>query len=133
MLSALVLTISLLISGMNYAQKELQYFSCATKLSKLYEDLKAFEKCNDYKYKESSAFKCVSKRYHAIIAECPINHIGIDYERAKERNDEVKSKCESNWIWIKWNILDVNFLYWLLAILMPVLAWYLIFVWNIAK
>lgn len=30
-------------------------------------------------------------------------------------------------VWIEWNLFDVNFLYWILAFGIPVLAWYIIF------
>lgn len=132
MLSSLVLTMSLLVTSLNYSEKEHQYYECAIKLSKLVDKIKIINNTTPEPKAKVRIFFTLARKYHSIIAECPINHIGIDYKRALERNDGIKSRCESNMIWFQWNVIDVNFLYWLLAVCMPFVAWRMIFVWKFA-
>lgn len=132
MLSALVLTMSLLVTSLNYSEKEHQYYECAVKLSRLVEKIRIINSTEPDNNKKLRVFIALARKYHSIIAECPINHIGIDYKRALERNDGIRSRSDSNMIWVQWNVLDVNFLYWLLAICMPFIAWQMIFDWKFA-
>lgn len=136
-LSVLILAISLLVSNMNYGERELKYYQCGLELSRM-EDEIAFEM-------ESSkmVFNLLSKKisqYHDCLSGWGINHINTDYKIAVlkedlkqmsfEENNIKKSLCHKIRIGVH-SICDVNILYWLMAIVIPALGYLLIFQWNI--
>ncbi len=127
MLSALVLTMSLLVTGLSYSEKEHQYKECAMRLSKLIDNADLEKDSTPDSNALSKLKYSTLNSYHSILAECPVNHIKIDYKRAMSRDDKRKiDDLKKIQIWMEWNILDVNLLYWILAIAIPFIAWYAI-------
>lgn len=200
MLSVLVLVLSLLVSYLNYSEKELKYYECGIKLSALCDEIDLVLSDPQKRQLNNECLRELKNKYQRIIGECGINHIAIDHKRAllrierngdrndrqiKDPNEKANSKGSSTQnsgiprsndqendkhgsgnkesccdkfinflnslcakkkskdssklekskshrpnrfcVWIEWNIFDVNFLYWLLAIGIPILAWMIIF------
>ena len=175
MLSALVLVLSLLVSYLNYSEREMKYYDCGLKLSALCDEIDCILIDPEKKGLNNEELHTLKDKYQRIIGECGINHIAIDHKRAALRiennvwrssakttpkpeegdkpDDKGKKHMEWNevwtyckapdiWmdlrsfiyhnatrlkVWIEWNILDVNFLYWLLALGIPILAAWIIF------
>ena len=175
MLSVLVLVLSLLVSYLNYSEKEMKYYDCALKLSSLCDEIDLILSDPRQQFMTNEELRRLKDKYQRIIGECGINHIAIDHKRAMLRIqsnskqisakpipepqagnnpddkggkymnwNEVKDYCKSPdiWkdfgsfvrhkatqlrVWLEWNIFDVNFLYWLLALGIPVLAYLIIF------
>lgn len=150
MLSVLVLVLSLLVSYLNYSEKEMKYYNCAIKLSALCDEIDLVLSDDKKTFATNQYLRVLKDRYQRIIGECGINHISIDHKRAelridkknakrRETNNDNTSKDEKgkpnsypSWkkrasVWIEWNIFDVNSLYWILAILIPITAALIIF------
>lgn len=135
MLSSMVLVLSLLISNMCYGERELKYYQCSTRFSQLEDKLNIFlesPRRPDLRYDE--IYQTYFHDYHQIIEECGINHITKDYHKTKwnaSGDDQNKlSWWQKSWYWIEWNILDVNTIYWLMAIIIPFIAGFVIFHLN---
>lgn len=172
MLSVLVLVISLLVSYLNYSEKEMKYYDCGLKLSALCDEIDLVLSDPQHLLMTNDELRRLKDKYQRIIGECGINHIAIDYKRAvlrieknggKNGNQAVNIPVEEgnpdnatstdtccdkiidflnsifarifNWkslyVWLEWNILDVNFLYWLLALGVPIIAAWIIFKSNV--
>ena len=131
MLSVLVLVLSLLVSYVNYSEKEHKYYECGLKLSELCDKI-ALVLSDPLKDGLNNEYLAkLTDEYQRILAECGVNHISIDYVRGLQRINKKNGKnygvCEEVGIWLQWNIFDVNFLYWVLAFGIPLVAGILIF------
>ena len=131
MLSVLVLVLSLLVSYVNYSEKEHKYYECGLKLSELCDKI-ALVLSDPLKDGLNNEYLAkLTDEYQRILAECGVNHISIDYIRGLQRINKKNGKnygvCEEVGIWLQWNIFDVNFLYWVLAFGIPLVAGILIF------
>ena len=185
MLSVLVLVLSLLVSYLNYSEREMKYYDCGLKLSALCDEIDLVLIDPQHVLMTNEELRRLKDKYQRIIGECGINHIAIDHKRAmlriekkainKSQQDNPNAGDNGNadnttpetpnpdnvapradcceqiinflkylisrketktfsynrqnrfMIWIEWNLLDVNFLYWILAFGIPVLAWFIIF------
>lgn len=144
-LSALILSISLLINNMNYGERELKYYQCGLELSRMEDNLNLLK---DENFPiDAKSLKEKIKQYHDCLSGWGINHISTDHkiallkeklynnpseeDRKNKDNDGWKASCGKK-IKIGWySILDVNILYWVLALAIPALGYFMIFVWNI--
>lgn len=124
MLSVFVLALSLLVSYLNYSEKEHKYYECGLKLSTLYDKITLHAT-------PSTPLEVVEKffnEYDHILGECGVNHINIDNLRARVRiKKEEYDRCDRVWIWLYWHLFDVNTLYWVLAFGIPWLTGIIIF------
>ncbi len=131
MLSVLVLALSLLVSYVNYSEKEHKYYECGLKLSRLCDKIDLVLSDSTHSNLNNMYLAGLKAEYQSILAECGVNHISIDYSRGLQRIDK-KNGHNADWLkttelWLQWNIFDVNFLYWILAFGIPLIAGLLIF------
>lgn len=133
MLSVLVLALSLLVSYLNYSEREHKYYDCAMRLSNIGDRLDLTMCTGNENEMTLEKLNQFTNDYERILGECGVNHIAIDYKRAIERvkdGDTTSSQVsipDKTCLWIEWNILDVNFLYWVLAFIIPIVSGILIF------
>lgn len=135
MLSVLVLVLSLIVTLLNYSGKRDTYHNCGIELDGLNQRIKLREE--DSKPITTEEEYDLLDEYGEVLQKYCLNHTTFDYEYAlflDERNKRSRVDNESDsfnrsrselWkqvkMWIRWNIFDVNFLYWLIAIV-PLLA-----------
>ena len=124
-LSALVLVLSLLVSYVNYSEKEHKYYECGLRLSELDDRIDLVLSDPLHTQLNNAYLTKLKDDYQRILGECGVNHIAIDYKRGVRRIDKKAGKnygvCEEVRIWLEWNIFDVNFLYWILAFAIPII------------
>ncbi|MDE6697092.1 MAG: SLATT domain-containing protein [Muribaculaceae bacterium] len=128
LLSTVILAITLLVSGLNYSEKEIAFHQCAVKMSGFIDKLRC--KKNDIKESQMLSYY---EEYNRIVNESNYNHSNIDYKRALQRNNEIKKwrKWNNICIWIRWHLLDLHSLYLYLSLLLPAIAACVIFCcWN---
>lgn len=120
-MSTFLLVLSLLFSGLDYNGRMKNYHACGNDLNRLYRkihhdanvlsDVEQHEKELEY-----------LKYYEDILDKYNLNHATFDYQYAiAMMKDADTSPIKSLWLQIRYYIIDVYILYWLIAIL-PILA-----------
>lgn len=128
-LSTFLLSLSLLLSGLNYDKRMDNYHACGNELSRLYRymhhDVKTLTE-EEQKKKESDYID----QYFNILSRYNQNHTSFDYEYAMSLFSDTNIGLAS-WIWlrIRYYIFDMYMVYWLIA-LVPVVwvVWYCLYV-----
>lgn len=135
-LSTFVLAVSLVISQMQYGEREYIYHSCGMELNKFLDELLLLKE-------EGGNLTCEKKRelyikYSDILKNYNLNHSGLDTLVVTSKDDWVKTMenygfqvdktcwLGQRWIWLRRYVFDVSFIYLLLIILPPVLSYYLL-------
>ena len=120
-LSTFLLVLSLLFSGLDYDKRKDNYHSCGNELNRLYRqihhDAKILPEVEQHEKEQNYI-----KEYEDILAKYNLNHTSFDYQYAIASLDETKT-APILWLWIqiRYYIIDVYMLYWLIAI-MPILS-----------
>lgn len=130
-LSTFVLAVSLVISQMQYGEKEYIYHSCGMELNKFLDKLLLYkeEECTlSFEQKKELYIE-----YSDILKSYNLNHSGLDTLVVTSKDDWVRTMenygftvdktrmMEKLWIWCRKYIFDASFIYLLLIILPPIL------------
>ena len=127
-LSTFLLSLSLLLSGLSYDKRMDNYHACGNELSRLYRnmhhDVKTLTE-EEQKRKESDYID----QYFNILNKYNQNHTSFDYEYAISLlSDTSTGNVSRLWLKIRYYILDMYLVYWLIAIVPVVwIAWYCIY------
>ena len=127
-LSTFLLSLSLLLSGLSYDKRMDNYHACGNELSRLYRnmhhDVKTLTE-EEQKRKESDYID----QYFNILNKYNQNHTSFDYEYAISLlSDTSMGNVSRLWLKIRYYILDMYLVYWLIAIVPVVwIAWYCIY------
>ena len=120
-LSTFALVMSLLISLLRYEYRENNYHQCGLDLEHLNQQLKIRiqELSSQGKMSSEEDNKMFLEHYDAILRKYNLNHTDFDfqYSKFKTKDNKEKSLWENICYWFKWAILDVNMLYWLIALI----------------
>lgn len=118
-LSTFALVMSLLISILRYEYRENNYHQCGLDLEHLNQQLKIKIQELSSQGKESSEEdnNKYLEDYDAILRKYNLNHTDFDfqYSKFKAKDNKEKNLWENICYWFKWNFLDVDMLYWLIA------------------
>lgn len=126
-LSTFLLSLSLLLSGLSYDKRMDNYHTCGNELNRLYRnmhhDVKTLTE-EEQKRKESDYID----QYFNILNKYNQNHTSFDYEYAMSLfSDSTMGTVSRLWLKIRYYILDMYLVYWLIAIVPIVwIAWYCI-------
>lgn len=126
-LSTFLLSLSLLLSGLSYDKRMDNYHACGNELNRLYRnmhhDVKTLTE-EEQKRKESDYID----QYFNILNKYNQNHTSFDYEYAMSLfSDSTMGIVSRLWLIIRYYILDMYLVYWLIAIVPIVwIAWYCI-------
>lgn len=126
-LSTFLLSLSLLLSGLSYDKRMDNYHACGNELNRLYRnmhhDVKTLTE-EEQKRKESDYID----QYFNILNKYNQNHTSFDYEYAMSLfSDSTMGIVSRLWLKIRYYILDMYLVYWLIAIVPIVwIAWYCI-------
>lgn len=126
-LSTFLLSLSLLLSGLSYDKRMDNYHTCGNELNRLYRnmhhDVKTLTE-EEQKRKESDYID----QYFNILNKYNQNHTSFDYEYAMSLfSDSTMGIVSRLWLKIRYYILDMYLVYWLIAIVPIVwIAWYCI-------
>lgn len=126
-LSTFLLSLSLLLSGFSYDKRMDNYHACGNELNRLYRnmhhDVKTLTE-EEQKRKESDYID----QYFNILNKYNQNHTSFDYEYAMSLfSDSTMGIVSRLWLKIRYYILDMYLVYWLIAIVPVVwIAWYCI-------
>ena len=123
-LSVMALALSLIVSLLKYSDRSNSYHKCGIELDSLNQEIKVKIKeakiQNSFKELSKEVNEYYLKRYEDILRSSNLDHSRFDYEYSsyeqKKRNKENISFAEYVTMWLRWNIFDVNFLYWVIAI-----------------
>lgn len=126
-LSTFLLSLSLLLSGLNYDKRMGNYHACGNELNRLYRNMHHDVKTlieEEQKKKESDYID----QYFNILNKYNQNHTSFDYEYAMSLlSDSSMGIVSRLWLKIRYYILDMYMVYWLIAIVPVVwIAWYCI-------
>ena len=121
-LSTFLLVISLLFSYLEYDKRYEKYMSCAMELGEIHREMDMLKETNSPL--NTNDEKALLDKYNAVLHRYDINHTSFDYQYYMASQNE--SACKI-WWWIRFYILDVAFLYWMIAFI-PLMAilWYCI-------
>lgn len=129
-LSTFALVMSLLIALLRYEYREDNYQQCGRELENLNQRLKIRineilaekEGENDVKSPKDDDMNYLGE-YNDILRRFNLNHSEFDYRYSlmKAENDKDYGCWLPVWYWVKWNLFDVNVLYWLITFL-PIVA-----------
>lgn len=135
-LSTFALVMSLLISHLRYEHREDNYHQCGIELDHLNQllTIRINELCtgnnnaNEIESSNEDNLKYLNE-YNAILSKYNLNHTDFDYNCSliKAESDKEHDLLQLIYYWVRWNILDVSVLYWLLAII-PVIGVVIAFV-----
>lgn len=124
-LSVFALVMSLLITLLRYEFRENNYHQCGIDLDHLNQNLKiridelakGQHNSDEIQSPKEDNTKFL-KEYFDILKKYSLNHSELDYLYASIKAEEDKSqKCFRRfWLWFRWNVLDVNIIYWLVAL-----------------
>lgn len=116
-LSTFVLVFSLLLGYLAYDRRYENYHRCGQELARIYHELDNLC-CENLTEEECHrALDDFTNRYEDIVKNYNLNHIEIDYQYGLSTNSHVSmSRFCKTVKWLRFNILDVYILYWLLAI-----------------
>lgn len=127
-LSVLVLALSLIISLLNYSERSNIYHTCGIMLDSLNQEIQSKIKDPKRNNKEDltqEMKKDYINRYSDILTKSNLDHSKFDYEYStfenKKENGQNINFGEYITMWLRWNVFDVNFLYWLIALVPLVL------------
>lgn len=126
-LSTFLLSLSLLLSGLSYDKRMYNYHACGNELNRLYRnmhhDVKTLTE-EEQKRKESDYID----QYFNILNKYNQNHTSFDYEYAMSLlSDSTMGIVSRLWLKIRYYVLDMYLVYWLIAIVPIVwIAWYCI-------
>lgn len=126
-LSTFLLSLSLLLSGLSYDKRMDNYHACGNELNRLYRNMHHDVKTlieEEQKRKESDYID----QYFNILNKYNQNHTSFDYEYAMSLfSDSTMGIVSRLWLKIRYYILDMYLVYWLIAIVPIVwIAWYCI-------
>lgn len=135
-LSTFALVMSLLISHLRYEYRENNYHQCGIELDHLNQRIKI--RINELCTGNNNVNEIVSPNednlkyldeYNTILSKYNLNHTEFDYNYSliKAEIDKDHKLSLLIYYWVRWNILDVSALYWLLAII-PVIGVIIAFV-----
>ncbi|MDD6472553.1 MAG: SLATT domain-containing protein [Bacteroidales bacterium] len=131
-LSTFVLAVSLVISQLQYGEREYIYHSCGMELNKFLDKLLLYKE-----EKHTLSFEQKKElyiEYSDILKSYNLNHSGLDALVVTSKDDWVKTmenygftvyktgRWKKLWIWCRKYIFDASFIYLLLIILPPILS-----------
>ena len=120
-LSTFLLVLSLLFSGLDYDKRKDNYHSCGNALNRLYRQIHHDAKILPEAEQQEKEQKYI-KEYEDILDKYNLNHTSFDYKYSVAILDD-SDTLPITWLWlhIRYYIIDVYILYWLIAIL-PILT-----------
>lgn len=135
-LSVFALVMSLIITFLRYESHENNYHQCGIELDQLNQRLKirieeltkGQQKVDEIQTPTEDNTKYLTE-YSDILKKYNLNHSELDYRYSGMLSSDRKniSVLQRVWCWFRWNVWDVNILYWLIAII-PVAIVVLVFV-----
>ena len=123
-LSTFALVMSLLISHLRYEYREDNYHQCGIELDHLNQrlairinELCAGNNVDEIESPNEDNLKYLDD-YNAILSKYNLNHTEFDYNYSLiiAESDKDYDLLQLIYYWLRWNIFDVNTLYWILAI-----------------
>lgn len=135
-LSTFALVMSLLIGLLRYEYREDNYQQCGRELENLNQRLKI--RISELFDGKADSYSIISPKevnekflgeYNDVLRRFNLNHSEFDYDYSmmKAENNKKHSIPLSVWYWIRWNLWDVNVLYWLIAIIPLSISFYLFY------
>lgn len=134
-LSVFALVMSLIITFLRYESHENNYHQCGIELDQLNQRLKIRieeltkdqPKVDEILTPTEDNSKYLTE-YSDILKKHNLNHSELDYRYSAVLSSDRKniSLSQRIWCWFRWNVWDVNILYWLIAII-PVAMVILVF------
>lgn len=124
-LSTFLLVLSLLFGGLNYEKRMENYHSCGNELNYLY-SLMMYDSQNLPEERQKEKVLDYLNQYHDILTKFNLNHTTFDYEYAMSAlSAEQIAPLSKFWLKMRYYLLDVYMLYWLIA-LVPIacIGWY---------
>lgn len=129
-LSTFALVMSLLITHLRYEYRENNYHQCGIELDRLNQRLKIriSQLCVDNNNvdevvnSDEDNLKYLDE-YNTILNKYNFNHSDFDYyySSLKAESEKDHKWWKLFYYWLRWNVFDINALYWLLAII-PILG-----------
>ena len=133
-LSVLALVLSLVVTLLKYSERKNNYHNCGLALESLNQHIKiCIKESEDADIPISyNRVKQFLNDYEKILSKSNLNHTKFDYAYAiyddkRNNSSEAVDTLVKIKMWFRWNILDVSFLYWLIAFL-PTIAIF-IYLW----
>lgn len=120
--SVLALVLALAVTLLNYGSRKNNYHLCGIELDNLNQEIKLKleqEKCENcdksITYDEKENFL---KEYENILKIHNLNHIDFDYKYAQFYRNIKSEPCKNRIkYWWRWNIFDINTIYWCIIII----------------
>lgn len=120
-LSVLALVLALIVTLLNYGNRKNNYHSCGIELDHLNQkiQLRLEQIKNDNQSKENGEDEEFLNEYESILTSHNLNHTEFDYKYAQSSNEEQGNQNSSMKFvyWLRWNIFDVNMIYWCIIVL----------------
>ena len=120
-LSTFALVMSLLVSLMRYEHRSENYHQCGIELENLNQKLKIriqelASQSNNSPKEDNEHFL---EHYYNILGRHNLNHTDLDYEYSSMKADRCKDYGWMKYVkcWLKWNLINVNTVYCLIAFL----------------
>jgi hypothetical protein len=124
-LSVMTLVLSLVVTLLRYSERKDNYHKCAISLDELNQEIKIYLTMphNDDEMEEKAKF--FVKKYNDILISSNLNHTSFDHEYAMQTGD---NQCRMRKLiyWFRWNIFDINFFYWMIALVPSIITAYYI-------
>lgn len=125
-LSVFALVMSLIITFLRYESHENNYHQCGIELDQLNQRLKI--RIDELSKGQQNVASIQSPtadntkyldEYSGILKKFNLNHSELDFLYSSMLSDESKKQgvFKRIWCWFRWNVWDVNILYWLIAII----------------
>lgn len=115
-LSTFLLALSLLFQGLGYEKRMENYHSCGNELNRLYRLMEHDTKVLSEEEQKSKELEYL-QQYEDILVNYNLNHTSFDYKYSlAQMKDEKVGFCSRNWLRLRYYVLDVYVLYWLIAI-----------------
>ena len=124
-LSTFLLVLSQLLSGLNYNKRMENYHSCGNELNRLYRLMHHDSKVLSEEEQKAKELGYINQ-YQDILTKYNLNHTSFDYAYAMSVLPDANTH-HTRWFWLKvrYYILDIYIVYWLIA-LVPIvcIGWY---------
>ena len=120
-MSTFLLVLSLLFSSLDYDGRKENYHACGNELNRLYRKIHHDAKVLSDEEQHEKELEYL-KYYEDILDKYNLNHATFDYQYAVAMMKDADTSAMTRlWLQIRYYIIDVYIIYWLIAIL-PILA-----------
>lgn len=115
-LSVMALVLSLVVTLLRYSDRKDNYHKCGISLDELNQEIKLYLSMpHDDEDMEKHAVSFV-KTYNNILISSNLNHTTFDYKYAISFDKGQSCICKC-FYWLRWNIFDIYFFYWMVSLI----------------